>query len=161
MPYALVIIGLLMIITGINNTYSQFASQIQSDFGGSKGFIVWAVALAAVGALGYIKDLRQFSHYFMALILISFVLSNKGVFQNFTAALAAGPAEPTASPEPGSAVQPAITAQSSTADINSAISSNKSGLFGQAPQNAAQAKFNGWMNYLLGLGTNTSGSAQQ
>ena len=99
MPYALVIIGLLMIITGINNTYAQFATQLQTDFGGSRGFIVWAIALAAVGALGYINDLRQFSHYFMALILISFVLSNKGVFQNLQAALASGPKAPQAAPE--------------------------------------------------------------
>ncbi|MEB2519810.1 hypothetical protein SOP85_31015, partial [Pseudomonas sp. YuFO20] len=83
MPFALVIIGLLMIITGINNTYSQFGSQLQQDFTGSKSFVVWILALGSVGALGYIKDLRQFSHYFMALILISMILSNKGVFQNF------------------------------------------------------------------------------
>lgn len=96
MPFALVTIGLLMIVTGINNTYSQFGSQLQSDFSGSKSFIVWVIALGAVGALGYIKDLRTFSHYFMALILIAMVLANKGVFQNFTSALASGPKAPTA-----------------------------------------------------------------
>jgi hypothetical protein len=96
MPYALVIIGLLMIITGINNTYSQFASQLSKDFSGSKSFIVWVMALGSVGALGYIKDLRQFSHYFMALILISMILANKGVFGQLQAALKSGPTAPTA-----------------------------------------------------------------
>lgn len=96
MPYALVIIGLILIITGILNTYAQLAAQLQSDFTGSNGFIVWMIALGLVGAMGYIKDLREFSHYFMALILISFILSNKGVFQKFTAAIKAGPTAPTA-----------------------------------------------------------------
>lgn len=155
MPYALVIIGLLMIITGINNTYAQFAGQLQTDFGGQKGFIVWALALGAVGALGYINDLRTFSHYFMALILISFILSNKGVFANLQAALKSGPTQPTASAQPGS-----LSAGSSTSDLNSAITSNQQGVGGSTPETSGQAKFNGWMNYFFGLGTNSSGNAQ-
>lgn len=104
MPYALVIVGLLMIVTGINNTYSQFGAQLQADMTGSnnqgRGFIVWVIALFLVGALGYINNLRTFSHYFMALILISMILANKGVFAQFQKALNSGPVAPTASPEP-------------------------------------------------------------
>lgn len=154
MPYALVIIGLLMIVTGIQNTYVQFAGQIQTDLTGSKSFIVWIVALGSVGALGYISDLRTFSHYFMALILISMILANKGVFGQFQSALAAGPAVPTAAP-----AQASVSASSSTADINSAIKSNQQGVFGSTPSGTGQAKFNGWMNYIFGTGTN-SGNAQ-
>ena len=155
MPFALVIIGLLMIITGINNTYSQFGSQLQTDLGGSKGFLVWAVALGAVGALGYVQNLRTFSHYFMALILISFILANKGVFANFKTALANGPVAPTAT-----ASQPALSSGSSTSALTSAITSNQQGAQGQTPSSAGQAKFNGWVNYLLGLGTNSTGATQ-
>jgi len=157
MPYGLVIIGLLMIITGINNTYSQFASQLQSDFTGSKSFIVWIIALGSVGALGYIKDLRTFSHYFMALILISMVLANKGVFAQFQAALSGGPKAPTVSPETGGSQQ-SLGPQSSTAQINSAITSNQQGVGGSSPATSGQAKFNGWMNYIFGTGTNSAGA---
>lgn len=142
MPYALVTIGLLMVITGINNTYSQFASQVSSDFTGQKSFIVWILAIGSVGALGYINSLRTFSHYFMALIIISLVLSNKGVFQNFQAALAVGPKTPTANPE--------ATTTSSTA----ATSSSTTGAFGQSPGapdatgTSGQAKFNQYMNLI-------------
>lgn len=156
MPFALVIIGLLMIITGINNTYSPFASQLQKDFSGSKSFIVWILALGSVGALGYVKDLRQFSHYFMALILLSMILSNKGVFQNFQAAIAAGPIAPTASPD---ATQTALSPGSSTSSLNSAITSNQQGVGGSTPATSGQAKFNGWMNYFFGTGTNSSSNA--
>ncbi len=155
MPYGLVIIGLLMIITGINNTYSQFASQLQSDFTGSKSFIVWIIALGSVGALGYIKDLRTFSHYFMALILVSMVLANKGVFAQFQSAVASGPKAPTANPD---TAQQSLGPQSSTPQINSAITSNQQGVGGSSPTTSGQAKFNGWMNYIFGTGTNSAGA---
>lgn len=155
MPYALVIIGLIMVITGILNTYAQLATQLQSDFTGQKSFIVWIIALGSVGALGYVKDLRQFSHYFMALILIALVLSNKGFFANFTAAIAAGPKAPTASAQPSGSSTP-VTQSSSSSTINSAITSNETGIGGSAPATAGQAKFNGWMNYFFGTGTTTA-----
>jgi hypothetical protein len=112
------------------------------------------VALAAVGALGYINDLKSFSHYFMALILISMVLANKGVFQNFQAALAAGPATPQANASSSTA----LSSSSSTQSLDSAITSNQQGVGGSAPATSGQAKFNGWMNYFFGLGTNSAGS---
>lgn len=84
-----------MIVTGVQNTYGQFATQLQTDLLGPKGFLVWLLAIAAVGALGYAKDFRTFSHYFLALILIAMILSNKGFFQNLQAAIQAGPIAPT------------------------------------------------------------------
>lgn len=153
MPFALITIGLVMIVTGINNTYSQFASQLSNDLFGDKGFIPWLVAIGAVGALGYIDSLKQFSHYFMALIIIALVLSNKGVFANFQAALKAGPTTPNAPP-----ASPALSGNSSTADLNSAITSNQQGVGGSTPQTSGQAKFNGWMNYFFGIGTNSGGT---
>lgn len=147
-------IGLILIITGILNTYSQLATQLQSDFTGSKSFIVWIIALGAVGALGYIKDLRSFSHYFMALILIGLVLSNKGFFQNFTAAIKSGPKAPTASAQPSGSSAP-VSQSSSTSTINNAITSNQQGVGGSTPATAGQGTFNGWMNYFFGTGTVT------
>lgn len=158
MPFALLIIGLLMIITGINNNYSQFASQLSQDFSGSKSFLVWVLALGAVGALGYIKDLRTFSHYFMALILISMILANKGVFAQFQTALAAGPKTPQATADSSSTTPQALSSASSTAQIDSAIQSNQSGLQGQPPSSPGQAWFNGWANYLTGRSTNSAGA---
>ena len=154
MPYALVVIGLIMIITGILNTYAQLATQLQSDFTGNKSFIVWIIALGSVGALGYIKDLRTFSHYFMALILIGLVLSNKGFFANFTAAIKAGPSAPTASSQPSGSSTP-ITQSSSSSAISGAITSNQQGIGGSTPATSGQGKFNGWMNYFFGTGTVT------
>lgn len=119
MPFALVFIGLLLVDTGANNTYQQFGAQLKSDFTGSKSFVLYAAALGGVGALGYVPALRRFSHYFMALILISLVLSNKGFFQNFSKALSASPVAPTAAGNSATSNSPVPTVQSAGAAATS------------------------------------------
>jgi hypothetical protein len=127
MPFALVVIGLLMIVTGINNTYSQFGAQLQKD----AGFLPWALAIFVVGLIGNISDLRTFSHYFMALILISVILANSkqgsaGFFSNLSAAIKAGPTAPQAT---------AASSSSSgvASGIISALTSSPSSGSGAAP----------------------------
>lgn len=91
MPYLLVIIGTILLVTGAKNTYLQFGAQLRSDLTGPNNFLMYAAALGIVGAAGYVEPLRKFSHYFMALILISLVLANRGFFAKFSEAWNAGP----------------------------------------------------------------------
>lgn len=91
MPFALVTIGLLLIVTGAKNTYSAFGGQVISDFTGPQNFTTWLVAIGAVGAVGYVEELKPLSRAFMALIIISFVIKNGGVFNKLQQALAQGP----------------------------------------------------------------------
>lgn len=85
MPFALVFVGLLLIITGFQNTYKQFGAQVQGDFSGKGNFLYWLLAILIVGAIGYVKSLQGFSRAFMALILLSILLSNKsGTAQGIT-----------------------------------------------------------------------------
>jgi uncharacterized membrane protein HdeD (DUF308 family) len=87
MAFAISAIGLIMVLTGINNTYAQFAAELQNDFG--TGYLKWAAAMLIVGAFGYIPELKTLSIAFMVLILLSIFLSNKGgVFGQVTQALA-------------------------------------------------------------------------
>lgn len=108
MGFALVIAGLLMIVTGGRGTYAQFASQVSKDFTGPPGqnFTYWLVALGAVGAVGYIEPLRTVSRLFMVLIIIGIFLSNKGFFAQFQKALAQGPQAPQAPAETSSNSSP-------------------------------------------------------
>lgn len=87
MPFALTLIGLLLVITGFQNTHKELGSQIASDFTGNNNFIYWIAALGVVGALGYVKALEPFSRAFLVLILLSIFLSNKGFFSQFNNAL--------------------------------------------------------------------------
>lgn len=90
MPFGLIVIGLLLIITGFQNTYAQFGSQLEKDFTGSGNFFYWIVAIGSVGALGYNKTLEPFSRAFMALILVGIFLSNKGFFSRINSDILSG-----------------------------------------------------------------------
>lgn len=87
MGFALVFVGIMMIVTGANNNYAALGNQLRADFSGEKSFLLWIAAIGGVGALGYIPQFRKFSHYFMALILLSIILANKGFFSAFVTAL--------------------------------------------------------------------------
>lgn len=92
MPIALIIIGLVAILTGVNNTYRQAATQLQKD---GTDFLKWIVVIIILGAMGYVKDLQTFSRAFLTLILVAMVLSNsrtgKGLIGNFFGAIDQGP----------------------------------------------------------------------
>lgn len=87
MPFALTFIGLLLVITGFQNTYSELGSQVGKDFTSEEGkpsFIYWIIALGVVGILGYNDTLKPFSRAFMALIIVGIFLAD-GQGQGFFA----------------------------------------------------------------------------
>ena len=94
MPFALVFIGLLMIVSGARNTHVQLGEQIVSDFTGPGNFTYWLIALGGVGSVGYITPLKPVSNAFLVLLLISFVLKNGGVFDKLNEAIQKGPISP-------------------------------------------------------------------
>jgi len=91
MGIALTVTGIILIITGAQNTYGAFGNQLRGDFTGTNNFTWWFLALILVGMLGYIPALRSFSRWFLALILIAILFSHKGFFAQLTNALKAGP----------------------------------------------------------------------
>lgn len=101
MPFALVFVGLILIVAGVKNTQTQLGQQIVGDFTGPGNFVFWIASLGAVGALGYIPDLKKFSIAFMTLILIAMLLAQEkngkgGFFATFYNALQSGPVAPAA-----------------------------------------------------------------
>lgn len=105
MAFVLTASGLLMIVVGARGTYAQFGQQVVSDFTGPGNFTYWLASLGAVGALGYVEAFREFSRWFMALIIIGMILSNKGFFAKFTAALKGGPTAPNATTQAATPTQ--------------------------------------------------------
>ena len=94
MPFALVTVGMLLIISGFQNTYRELGRQVASDFSGPNNFFYWAVALGVIGALGYVKSLEGFSRAFMALVIVAIFLSNKGFFNQLNSGIQAGSSTP-------------------------------------------------------------------
>jgi len=113
MPFLLIAVGLVLIVTSLRDTHAQLGAQLASDFTGQQNFTVWILAIGSVGALGYVENLRTFSHYFLALIIIALILSNKGFFQKFSEQFNAGPlALPAGTPAAPSTNQPAAATPS-------------------------------------------------
>lgn len=101
MPFALVFIGMLLVISGFQNTYGQLGAQVQKDFTGPGNFIYWIIAIGVVGALGYVKDLEKLSRLVMGLLIVVMVLANRGFFAQLNPALQSGanaPVNPVGAP---------------------------------------------------------------
>ena len=88
MPFALITIGLLLIVSGARGTYPQLKALLISDFTGQGNFMVWMLAIGATGMVGYIPRLETLSRVFLSLVFVSMLLSQRGFFTRFQAAIA-------------------------------------------------------------------------
>ena len=94
MPFALVTIGLILIVSGARDTYAALGKELIEDFTGEGNFLYWLLAIGALGALGAIPQFRTMSRAFMALIIISMVIANRGFAAKFSEAIEKGPVYP-------------------------------------------------------------------
>lgn len=79
MPLALIAVGLILLISAMRGTTGQLFDLLKNDFTGPGNFLIWILVLAAVGSVGYVKDLRPIANAFLVLILLVFILAaNKG-----------------------------------------------------------------------------------
>jgi hypothetical protein len=90
MPFALILVGLLLIVTAIRGTQSNLWNLVYGDLTGkgstSKGFIVWLAAILIIGFIGYYKPLRVPSRMLLALVVLGIFISNQGVLTKMSAA---------------------------------------------------------------------------
>lgn len=75
MPIFLVIVGLLLIVTGVRGKASDFLGQVADD---GKGFVPFFFLILAIGATGFSKTLRPVSNAFLVLVIVAFVLKSGG-----------------------------------------------------------------------------------
>lgn len=87
MPFAFIIIGLVLLVSGVKGTNDKLASLVKNDFSGSNSYIRWMFAILVIGALGYIKQIEPVSRMFLILVVIVLILSNRGVFASFNSQL--------------------------------------------------------------------------
>lgn len=100
----LLAIGIILIASGLKGTNHALGQQVQADLLGQGGFLTWACAVMAIGALGYLPGLRTPSRYLLALLVVVVIVRNGGVWANAQSALQQasiqGPAPPVAIPDP-------------------------------------------------------------
>ena len=91
MPFALIIIGMILVLAGYQNTLGQLGTLIKGDFTGPQNFLYWFAALVIIGSIGYIDqpNVRMLSRVFMGLLIlvILMVASKRGLVQNFASTL--------------------------------------------------------------------------
>lgn len=123
MPYALLIIGAVLLVAGIRNTYGDLWTLVEGDFTRQNGYLTWVAAIAVVGAIGYIPKLKPLSVAFMTLLLVVLVLSNGGVFARLQEFIASGAGGRGAAPIPNSAaVSPNAPAGNAPSAIDQVLS---------------------------------------
>jgi hypothetical protein len=146
MPFALIFIGLLMVVSGMRDTHADLGRELVDDIGGKGGFGTRLLAIGAVGSLGYMGgEWRRLSTYFMVLVLIALLFSaDKGFFAKLTAARQSGPSQVTAAPA-GTTLSAASTGGASTFSSLPALFSSgaapASSATGVAPANASKSPF--------------------
>jgi len=83
-PILFGLFGIILIVSGVRGTVASgnpsLTSLIKDDFTGTDPFWRWMLAILLIGAVGYIPNLRPISRAFMGLVIVVFLLSNKGLF---------------------------------------------------------------------------------
>jgi hypothetical protein len=90
MPFALILVGVVLIVAAVRNTVTNSATTpglvtlVKGDFTGNNNFTYWMVVILVLGALGYIDAIKPLSRIFMALVIVVLFLSNGGFFAKFS-----------------------------------------------------------------------------
>lgn len=91
MPFAFIIVGSVLVISGVKGTSQQLLTLVKGDLEGTNGYLYWMVSILIIGSVGYIPAFKNFSRAFLILVLVVLVLregkGTNGFFQQFTAAL--------------------------------------------------------------------------
>jgi len=96
MAFVLLIIGITLLVAGVQNTQADLFTLLKKDF---SAFLMWFIAIFLIGALGYIPKLKPLSTAFMGLvILVLFLSKGTGFFAQFTSALNSAQAAPASPP---------------------------------------------------------------
>ena len=73
MPFAILLIGAILVVTAFNNSFGALASELESDI---PPYFKWAAAIAAILGLGYIPGFKTPSRYLLGLVLLVILLAN-------------------------------------------------------------------------------------
>jgi uncharacterized membrane protein HdeD (DUF308 family) len=74
MPFAFIIIGIVLLVSGVRQTSSNLLTLVSGDLTGENNFIYWILSILLIGAVGYIPDLKTLSRAFLVLVLLVLVI---------------------------------------------------------------------------------------
>jgi hypothetical protein len=115
-------VGLILIAAAIRNTQGQLFAALGSDL---PAYVIWAAAIVAVGALGFVPGLKGPSRVLLALVIVVIILNNyQAILAGFAAvsaprAAAGGPTGAATIAPPGAA--PAVSPTTGTGGVNTLV----------------------------------------
>lgn len=118
MPFALLIIGVVLLVAAARGTQGDLFALVLKDFTGPNNFVYWVAAILAIGFLGYIPKLKPISVALLGLVVVVLVLKRGdssqiggGFFGQLTEGLAStgNPGGTVASGSPGAAASNPVT----------------------------------------------------
>lgn len=157
MPFALVFIGLIMIVTGAKGTHKALGQQLTADFTGPGNFFYWITAVGVLGAIGSIPGFKPFSRMFMTLVIVAMVIANGGVFNKFMSALKTGPIAPNreGSGDKNANTQAANMVSKGASDLQSTVANSLSTVEKFRQENQPAQNSNAWNNFKTTVGVLT------
>ena len=94
MSFALLLIGIVLLVAAVRGTQDQLVFLLKADFTGPANFGYWVVVLLVLGAIGYIERLKPLSDGLLVLLILVLFLTRGrpgaaggGFFEKFAAAL--------------------------------------------------------------------------
>lgn len=94
MAFALLIIGITLVVAAVRGTHDLLLSLLKKDFSGPGNFVWWIAALLIIGAIGYVNRLKPLSDGLLVIVLLVLFLSRGnprapqgGFFQQFLNAI--------------------------------------------------------------------------
>lgn len=66
-------IGIILIVAAVRNSQAALFDALKTDV---PGYVVWAAAIVAVGAVGWVPGLRPVSRGLLALVILVIILRN-------------------------------------------------------------------------------------
>ena len=79
MPFALIIIGVILAISAYRDTLPELFSIVKDVASESEGFGYWVLASVILGFLASIQTIRKPVNAFMIMLMLVLLLRNRGV----------------------------------------------------------------------------------
>lgn len=92
MPLALLVIGVVILVTAFRGTSKDLGALLKGDLTGENNYIRWLLAIAVIGSLAYIPGFKGPANLFLALLVIVIILAHQpknsggGFFDQLSAA---------------------------------------------------------------------------
>lgn len=117
MTLVALLIGVILIVAAIRGTQGALFSALMTDV---PGYVIWAAALFALGAIGWIPGLKPISRGLLALVIIVIVLRDyQAILAGLKAAIAPATASNSTAVTSSTTVVPASAASTTTsANLN-------------------------------------------